>query len=137
MSSPLDLLFNAASGGIVGSVLHLATDYMDRKNKIALMEAQSKLVEQSEAWKAFSAAQQSTAPFAVPANTPPWASAIYTCVAALKDVTRPLLTWAAVVLIYCAWHRATGPAQEELAREITFGGFTAIFFWFGSRYTRK
>lgn len=137
MSGVLDLLFNAASGGIVGSVMHLATDFMDRKNKIALMEAQSKMVEQSEAWKAFTAAQQSTAPFTVPANTPAWASAIYTCVAALKDVTRPLLTWAAVVLIYSAWSRATGAAQEELAKELTFGGFTAIFFWFGSRYTRK
>ncbi len=132
-----DILFNAAGGGIVGSALHLVTDYMDRKNKIALMEAQARMVEQTEAWKAFTAAQQSNAPFVVPANTPAWAAAIYTLVAALKDATRPLLTWASVYLIYVAFNRAVGPAQDELARELVFGGFTAIFFWFGSRYTRK
>jgi len=133
----VSLLFNAASGGIVGSALHLFTDYMDRKNKIALMEAQSRMVEQTEQWKAFTAAQQSNAPFTVPSNTPAWASAIYTCVAALKDATRPLLTWAAVCLIYVAFNQAVGPAKDDLARELVFGGFTAIFFWFGSRYTRK
>lgn len=132
-----DLLFNAASGGIVGSVLHLATDWVDTRNKIALMKAQSEMAEKVEAWKAFTAAQQSNAPFVVPSNTPAWASAIYTCVAALKDSTRPLLTWAAVWLIYVAFNQAVGAAKEDLGRELVFGGFTAITFWFGSRYTRK
>jgi hypothetical protein len=131
------LLFNAASGGIVGSALHLVTDWVDTKNKIAMMKAQTESAEKVEAWKAFTAAQQSNAPFTVPANTPAWAAAIYTCVAALKDATRPLLTWAAVWLIYVAYNRATGLAQEDLGRELVFGGFTAITFWFGSRYTRK
>jgi hypothetical protein len=131
------LLFNAASGGIVGSALHLVTDWVDTKNKIAMMKAQTESAEKVEAWKAFTAAQQSNVPFTVPANTPAWAAAIYTCVAALKDATRPLLTWAAVWLIYVAYNRATGLAQEDLGRELVFGGFTAITFWFGSRYTRK
>ena len=133
----VDLLFNAASGGIVGSALHLATDWVDTKNKIALMKATSESAEKIEAWKSFTAAQQSNAPFVVPANTPAWAAAIYTLVASLKDATRPLLTWAGVVLIYIAFNRSAGPAQDDLAKEIVFGGFTAIFFWFGSRYTRK
>jgi hypothetical protein len=132
-----ELLFNAASGGVVGSVLHLVTDWVDTKNKIALMKAQTESAEKVEAWKAFTAAQQSNAPFTVPVNTPAWASAIYTVVAALKDSTRPLLTWASVFLIYSAWNHSTGTAQEDLGRELVFGGFTAIFFWFGSRYTRK
>jgi hypothetical protein len=133
----IDVLFNAASGGIVGSALHLATDWVDTRNKIALMKAQTESAEKVEAWKAFTAAQQSNAPFIVPNNTPAWAAAIYTCVAALKDATRPLLTWAAVWLIYVAYNRSTGTAQEDLGRELVFGGFTAITFWFGSRYTRK
>lgn len=132
-----DLIFNAASGGVVGSLLHLATDWVDTRNKIALMKAQTESAEKVEAWKAFTAAQVSNAPFTVPANTPAWAAAIYTLVAALKDATRPLLTWASVWLIYTAFNRAVGPAQDALAREVVFGGFTAIFFWFGSRYTRK
>jgi antibiotic biosynthesis monooxygenase (ABM) superfamily enzyme len=131
------LLFNAASGGIVGSAIHLVTDWVDTRNKIALLKAQTESAEKTEAWKAFTAAQQSNAPFTVPANTPAWASALYTLVAALKDSTRPLLTWAAVFVIFTAFNKAVGPAQDELAKELVFGGFTAIFFWFGSRYTRK
>ena len=132
-----DILFNAAGGGILGSALHCFTDWLDTKNKIALMKAQSETASKIEEWKAFTAAQQSNAPFVVPANTPAWAAAIYTLVASLKDATRPLLTWAGVVLIYVAFNRSSGPAQDDLAKEIVFGGFTAIFFWFGSRYTRK
>lgn len=133
----LSFLTNAASGGILGSGLHLLTDWVDTKNKISLMKAQAESAEKTEAWKAFTAAQTSNTSFTVPSNTPAWASAIYTCVAALKDVTRPLLTYAAVFLIYCAWSSATGEAKDALGKELVFGGFTAIFFWFGSRYTRK
>lgn len=132
-----ELLFNAASGGLVGSGLHLLTDWVDTKNKIALMKATSESAEKVEAWKAFTGAQASNGQFSVPANTPAWASAVYTCVAALKDSTRPLLTWASVFLIWKAYNESVGAPKDDLAKEIVFGGFTAIFFWFGSRYTRK
>jgi hypothetical protein len=132
-----DLLFNAAGGGIFGTALHLATDFMDRKNKIALMEAQSRLVEQSEAWKAFGAAQTSTPPFTVPTNAPAWASAAYTCVACLKDATRPLLTWGLMGVLIYVYNTATPELRATITPEITFGAFTALMFWFGSRYTRK
>lgn len=133
----IDLLTNAAGGGIFGTALHLATDYMDRKNKIALMEAQSKLVEQSEAWKAFGTAQTSTPVFEVPANAPAWASAAYTCVACLKDATRPLLTWGLMCVLIYVYSTATESTRDSMTPEITFGAFTALMFWFGSRYTRK
>jgi hypothetical protein len=133
----LSFFTNAASGGLLGSGLQLLTSWVDTKNKIALMKAQTESAEKVEAWKAFTAAQSSNTSFEVPTNTPAWASAIYTCVAALKDVTRPLLTFAAVVLIYSAWSAATGESKDALGKELVFGGFTAIFFWFGSRYTRK
>lgn len=132
-----DILFNAAGGGVLGSALHLATDWVDTRNKIALMKAQSLLIEQSEAWKAFSAAQQSTPPFVVPANAPTWASAAYTCVACLKDATRPLLTWGLMGVLVYVYYTATPTMRDTITPEITFGAFTALMFWFGSRYTRK
>jgi hypothetical protein len=61
--SLIDILTNAAGGGVVGTALHLATDWVDTRNKIALMKAQSLLIEQSEAWKAFGAAQQTASPY--------------------------------------------------------------------------
>jgi len=132
-----DILFHAAGGGVFGSALHLVTSVVDRKNQIALMEAQSKLVEQSEAWKAFSAAQTSTPSFDVPANAPAWASAAYTCVACLKDATRPLLTWGLMGVLVYVYSTATPSMRDQIAPEITFGAFTALMFWFGSRYCRK
>lgn len=134
----VDMLFSATlGGGVVGSALHLLTDWADRKNKIALMEAQAKLTEQSEAWKAFTAAQESTAAFAVPANAAPWASTLYTCVAAVKDLTRPLLTWAAVAVVVLVYVKSTDTSRAAIAPEILAASYSAIFFWFGSRYTRK
>lgn len=135
--SLVDILFNAAGGGVLGSALHLATDWVDTRNKIALMKAQSQLVEQSEAWKAFGAAQQSAAPFTVPTNAPAWASAAYTCVACLKDATRPLLTWGLMAVLVYVYRTATPELRATITPEITFGAFTALMFWFGSRYTRK
>jgi hypothetical protein len=135
--SLIDILTNAAGGGVVGTALHLATDWVDTRNKIALMKAQSLLIEQSEAWKAFGAAQQTASPFCVPDNCPTWASAAYTCVACLKDATRPLLTWGLMGVLVYVYSTATPESRAAITPEITFGAFTALMFWFGSRYTRK
>ena len=51
-----DAFFSAASGGVVGSGLHLLTDWVDTKNKIALMKATSEAGAKIEEWKAFTAA---------------------------------------------------------------------------------
>jgi len=32
---------------------------------------------------------------------------------------------------------STQPAREQMLGEITFGGFTALFWWFGSRYSKR
>jgi hypothetical protein len=47
-----DILFNAVSGGVLGSALHVVTDYFDTKNKVSLMNAQVAAAEKTEAWKA-------------------------------------------------------------------------------------
>lgn len=132
-----ELLLNGATGGVLGTVLHLATDWVDTKNKIALMKAQTESAEKTEAWKAFTAAQNSAAPFAVPTNTWPWVSSLYTLVAAFKDVTRPGLTWGLMGVLIYVYATATPTVRETLTPELTFGSFTALMFWFGSRYTRK
>ena len=135
----IDALFSATvGGGLIGSGVHLLTDYLDRKNKIAMLEAQTKSTEAVEAWKAFTAAQQGTSvPFAVPTNAAPWASTLYTLVAALKDVTRPLLTFCAVGIVLTVYLKSTPVAREQATPEILAASFGAIYFWFGSRYTRK
>jgi hypothetical protein len=135
--SLIDVLFNAAGGGILGSALHCITDWIDTKNKIALMNAQVAAAEKTEAWKAFTASQNGGESLQIPDGTPTWVSSIYLCVDALKQVTRPLLTWAAIGIIGMVYFEATPAARETMSSEILFGSFTAIFWWFGARYSKS
>jgi hypothetical protein len=133
----VDALFNAAGGGIFGSALHCVTDWIDTKNKIALMNAQVNAAEKTEAWKSFTESQKDAPAVQIPANAPSWVSAIYLIVDSVKQLTRPLLTWAAVGIILTVYLNSTVDKQGEIAAEILFGSFTAIFWWFGARYAKS
>ena len=134
--SLVDVLFNAAGGGVLGSVLHCVTDWVDTKNKIALMQAQVNAAEKTEAWKAFAASQAGSDSLAIPANTPAWASALYLCVDAVKQLMRPLLALAGVGIITSVYLSSTPAVREQITSEVIFGSFTAVFWYFGARYAR-
>ena len=141
----VDILFNAAGGGVFGSLLHLGTSFFDtwKKKKeaeteIMLLQAKAELAEKAAAWDAFAKSQPGTAaPFVVPANAAPWASNLATIVEAFKTFTRPGLTWSLLGIVVVVFFNASADAREMMTREITFGAFTALFWWFGSRYTQK
>ena len=129
------LLLNAAGGGLLGSALHCFTDYFDTKNKVTLMNAQIAAAEKTEAWKAFAASQTGEG-LTIPANAPTWVVSLYLCVDAVKQLTRPALTWASVSIIAGAYFSADPAARATMQAEVVFGSFTAIFWWFGARYSR-
>lgn len=134
----LGLLVNGVGGGALGSVLHCFTSYFDTKNKIALMNAQVAAAEKTEAWKAFSESQVgANTPMKVPENVHPWISGFYVIVDAIRQLTRPLLTWAAIAIICMVYFRATPSVRDTMSGEIVFGCFTAVFWWFGSRYSKS
>jgi len=143
--SLVDLLANAAGGGIFGSVLHLGTSFFDtwKKKKeaeteIMLLRAKSELAEKAAAWDAFAKSQPGTAaPFVVPENAAPWAGTIMTAVEAFKSFTRPGLTWSLLGVLVIVYFHSTPDVRTTMTGEITFGAFTALFWWFGSRYTSK
>ncbi len=143
--SIVDILFNAAGGGIFGSVLHLGTSFFDtwKKKKeaeteIMLLRAKSELAEKAAAWDAFARSQPgSQGPFAVPDAAAPWAATIFTAVEAFKSFTRPGLTWALLGVMVYVFAVSEAATRTTMTSEITFGGFTALFWWFGSRYTSK
>ena len=128
-------LLLGAGGGLLGSALHCVTDYFDTRNKVALLKAQMEAAAQGEAWKAFSESQKADA-VQIPANAPAWVASLYLCVAAAKQLTRPALTWASVGIIGGVYFTAAPTAQAEMQGEIIFGSFTAVFWWFGARYSR-
>lgn len=140
----VDMLFNAAGGGIVGSLLHLGTGIFEtwRKKKdaeveIMLMQAKTESAEKAAAWDAFARSQQSQAPFAVPSGVSPLMANIFTAVEAFKTFTRPGLTWALLSILVYVFSVSPEYARQQMLGEITFGAFTALFWWFGSRYSTK
>lgn len=140
----VDMLFNAAGGGIVGSLLHLGTGIFEtwRKKKdaeveIMLMQAKTESAEKAAAWDAFARSQQSQAPFAVPAGVVPWVASVFTLVEAFRSFTRPGLTWALLCVLIYVFSVSPEAARQTMLGEITFGSFTAFFWYFGSRYTPR
>lgn len=142
--SLVDVLFNAAGGGVFGSVLHLATSFFDtwkrRKEaeiEIMLLKEKRQSAEAAAAWDAFAKSQTSSAPFAVPSNAAPWSATLFTAVEAFKVFTRPGLTWALLIVLFIVYLLSAPEVRATMTGEITFGAFTALFWWFGSRYTKR
>ena len=146
MSSLVDILFNAAGGGVVGSLLHLGTSWFDvwRKKKdaeveIMLLQAKVNAAEKEAAWNAFSKSQEgaNAGLRELPTQTHPVMVNIFVGVDALRNATRPLLTWAMLGVLCLIYVQASQTVRDQLASEMVFGAFTAIFYWFGSRYSAK
>ena len=131
-----EMIFNAASGGVLGSALHCVTDFFDTKNKISLLRANIDAAERTGAWEAFTQSQKTDSPIAIPANASPWVTDFYLAVEAIKQLTRPLLAWIAICIIGGAYFSGTEDQQIAMQAEVLFGSFTAIFWYFGARYSR-
>jgi len=144
MPGIVDLLFNAAGGGVFGSILHLGTGIFEtwRKKKdaeveIMLMKAKTESAEKAAAWDAFARSQGSQAPFVVPTGVLPWVASLFTIVEAFRTFTRPGLTWALLCVLVYVFSVSPEQARQAMLGEITFGAFTALFWWYGSRYSKK
>lgn len=141
--SLVDVLFNAAGGGVVGSVLHLGTSIFEtwRKKKdaeveIMLMEAKVKAAEREAAWNAFAKSQENDRVIEIPSTASPLMANIYLGVDAFRNFTRPGLTWTLLGVLVYVFSVSSQPAREQMLGEFTFGAFTALFWWFGSRYSK-
>jgi hypothetical protein len=139
-----DVLFNAAGGGVFGSLLHLGTSIFetwkkkkDAEVEIMLLNAKVAAAEKEAAWNAFAKSQEQSKGLEIPANASPLMANIYLAVDAFRAFTRPGLTWALLCVLVYVYTMSTQPAREQMLGEITFGGFTALFWWFGSRYSKR
>jgi hypothetical protein len=140
-----DMVTTAAGGGVLGSVLHLATSVFDvwkRKKdaevEIMLLNAKVQAAEKEAAWNAFTASQQHGAGAVnIPAGASPMVSNMYLVVDAFRNFTRPGLTWALLMVLVYVFSVSPEAARQQMLNEITFGAFTALFWWFGSRYAKR
>jgi len=142
----LDIIANAAGGGIVGSLLHLGTGFFEtwRKKKdaeveILLMNAKVAAAEKEAAWNAFAKSQEGAGEdaLAIPAAAHPVVVNLFLLVDAFRRATRPGLTWALLAVLVYVFAVSDAAARTAMLGEITFGAFTALFWWFGSRYAKK
>lgn len=133
----LDVLFTAGGGGVFGSVLHIVSSYFQTKQEIALMNAKVAAAEKEKAWEAFTASQSRQDVVQVIPGAAPWCATIAELCDAFRVFTRPALTWAFVALLFYIYFTATPVQRESLMSELLFGAFTAVSWWFGSRYSRK
>lgn len=144
MDSILSFLSSAAGGGIFGSVLHVFTGIFETKRKraeaeidILKLKAQAELQDKAAAAQAFAESQKGSNGGAIDvAALPPWVAACYGLVGVVRDVTRPMLTWALLGVLVYVYSKATPEVRSAITGELTFGAFTAIFWWFGSRYSK-
>jgi hypothetical protein len=140
-----DVLTTAAGGGVVGSVLHLGTSIFevwkrkkDAEVEIMLLNAKMQAAEKQSAWNSFTASQnQQNKPMPIPANASPLVSNVYLLIDAFRNFTRPGLTWALLLVLIYVFAVSPEAARQEMLGEITFGAFTALFWWFGSRYAKR
>jgi hypothetical protein len=140
----IDILFNAAGGGVVGSLLHLGTGFFETWQKkkaaeveILLMNAKVAAAEKQSAWDAFTASQRTNDVIPIPAGAASWVASLLGIVEALRAFTRPGLTWALLGVLSLAYFRANEEVQAGMIAELQFAAFTAIFWWLGSRYSKK
>lgn len=139
-----DILFNAAGGGIFGSLLHLGTSIFetwkrkkDAEVEIMLLNAKVAAAEKEAAWNAFAKSQEGAGAIQIPSSASPLVANIYLGVDAFRNFTRPGLTWALLLVLVYVFTVSPETARQEMLGEITFGAFTALFWWFGSRYSKK
>lgn len=142
--SIVDILFNAAGGGVVGSLLHLGTSAFEvfKKKKeaeidIMVMQAKVAAAEKQAAWDAFTASQNKDDRARLPEGAAPWIANVIGCVEALRTFTRPGLTWGLLGVLSLAYFTAPLDLRREMVSELQFAAFTAIFWWLGSRYGRS
>ena len=139
-----DVLFNAAGGGVVGSLLHLGSSWFEtwRKKKdaeveIMLLQAKVAAAEKQAAWSAFTESQKAGQGLtSIPEGVAGWMKTLYVGVDALRAITRPALTWIGVFLLASVYCAATPDQQATMQDEVQFGCWTMIFWFFGARYNR-
>ena len=146
-STIIDVLFNAAGGGVVGLLLHLCTSFFDTWQKkkqaevdIMMMRARVEAAEKEKAWDAFIESQKGaneSSMAALPEKVSPWVANAYALVDALRNFTRPGLTWFGVILLTIVFFNVSPAKQELMSDEIQFAVWTMCFWWVGSRYSRK
>jgi len=53
-----------------------------------------------------------------------------------RAFTRPALTWLLISILLIVFFQLEPVEQAKMADQIVFAAFTALFWWFGSRYSK-
>lgn len=144
----ISFLTSALGGSLVGGLLNMLNGWsetfrkgQEAKIQIKLMEAQTASQEKIEAWKSFNTSQGQDCDFAVPAGVWPWVASVVTLLLGLVETlrrgTRPALTWLLCYIMARSYNALPADQRTFYFNEIVFATFTALFWWFGERYSAR
>lgn len=102
-----------------------------------LLNAKVAAAEKEAAWNSFAKSQEGAGAIEIPPTASPLMTNLYLGVDAFRNFTRPGLTWALLLVLVYVFTVSPEAARQEMLGEITFGAFTALFWWFGSRYSKR
>lgn len=136
MSTVMEILFNAGSGGLFGMIGSFATTWlrlkekrMDNEHQLALAEKAAQSAEALASWGAFSASQTASAAD-MTEKVSAWAANV-------RAVTRPFLTAALVLAAFVVALFAPEEAKGAALQNVQMLAGTAVAWWFGSRMTTQ
>jgi hypothetical protein len=132
--SLVELASNLASGGLVGGLLGIGNRFLDMKarreergHEVEMTRLASAARATVEEWTSFRASQEAGRGEAE-APTYKWAAAI-------RTLTRPLLTWALVGVSAYVYASAPAEVRAQIGQDLLMLTGTALGWWFGSRPT--
>jgi hypothetical protein len=128
----LDLLSNLSSGGLIGGLLGITNRVIDlkarreeRAHELDLTRLASAARATLEEWTAFRASQE-----AARADTE---APTYRWAAAVRTLTRPLLTWALVAVSCYVYAASPAEVRAQIGADLLMLTGTALGWWFGTR----
>lgn len=143
--SLIAFLTSAVGGSILGVFGQAATTAIEiiranqeTKRKIAEMEALAKIKIEETSWAAFQESLKArNSSFTMPANATVGMNWVFVIVEATVRMINPVLTAAAVSILWNFYHTLDPVAQKEFFPEVAAFSFAVCYWWIGQRYQGK
>lgn len=143
--SIIAFLTSAVGGSLLGALGQAATQLMETwranqesKRKIEEMKALAAIKVEETSWAAFQESMKSrSSSFTMPANATPAQNWIFVVVEAIVRLVNPMLTLAAIIILFNFYHTLDTGAQREFFPEVAAFSFAVCYWWIGQRYQGK
>lgn len=143
--SLIGFLTSAVGGSILGGLGQAATQALEvwranqeSKRKIEEMKVLATIKVEEQSIAAFQESLKSrNGSFTMPQNATTGMNWVFVLVEAVVRLMNPILTVAAIVILWDFYHKLDSGAQKEFYPEIAAFSFAVCYWWIGQRYQGK